>query len=50
VSSGGVGQPGTALGQRGEGVEEVDAVFSCGGEVAADGAELLGTGEGSQAS
>jgi hypothetical protein len=32
-----MGRPGTALGERGEGREEVDAVFGRGGEVAADG-------------
>jgi hypothetical protein len=43
------GQPGAALGEGGEGCGEVDAVFGGGGEVAADRADLLGSGEGSQA-
>ena len=47
--SGGFGQPGAALGEGGEGCEEMDAVFGGGGEVAADGAELLGSGERPQA-
>lgn len=40
--SGAFGQAGTALGEGGESIEEVDAVFGGGGEIAADGAELLG--------
>src|SRR5947209_10937137 len=43
------GQPGSAFGEHDEGVEEVPAVFGGGGEVAADRAELLGSGEGAQA-
>src|SRR6185312_16695543 len=43
------GQPGLALGEHDEGVEEVPTVFCGGGQVAADRAELLGSGEGAQA-
>src|ERR1700738_4022336 len=39
------GQPGSPLGEHDEGVEEVAAVFGGGGEVAADRAELFGSGE-----
>ena len=37
--SGCFGQPGAALGESGEDVEEFLAVFGCCGDVAADGAE-----------
>ena len=47
--SGGCGQAGAAFGECGEGREEMGAMFGGGGEVAADGAELLGSGEGPQA-
>src|SRR5581483_4269989 len=43
------GQPGAAFGEHDEGVEEAFAVFGSGGQVAADGAELFGSGEGAQA-
>src|SRR5215207_3100776 len=46
MRSGCFGQPGTALGQRDEGFEEVVAVFGGGGQVASDRAELLGSGQG----
>lgn len=41
------GHPGVAFGECGEGAEEADVVFGGGGEVAADGAELFGAGDGS---
>lgn len=37
-----------AVGELGEGFVEVDSVFGRGGEVAADGAELRGSGECAQ--
>src|SRR5437879_7725148 len=43
------GQPGVALGEHDEGVEEVPAMLGGGGEVTADGAELFGSGEGAEA-
>src|SRR3954471_20965283 len=43
------GRPGSALGEHDEGVEEGAAVFGGGGQVAADRAELSGSGEGAEA-
>src|SRR4051812_26951937 len=42
------GYPGAALGEHDEGVEEGAAVFGGGGQVAADRAELSGSGEGAR--
>src|SRR4051794_38379795 len=44
-----LGHPGVALGEHDEGAEEVLPVFGGGGQVAADRAELGGSGEGAQA-
>src|SRR5690606_14509374 len=44
------GYPGSSVVELGEGVEGVDAVFTGGGQVAADRAEDLGSGPGAQAS
>ena len=41
--------PGPAFGEHDEGIEECQAVLGCGRQVAADGAELAGAGEGAQA-
>jgi hypothetical protein len=49
VESSWCGHPGSAFGKCDEGLEEVDAVFGCGCQVASDRAELLGAGEGAQA-
>src|SRR5665647_2575826 len=38
--------PGVSGGELGKGVESVDAVFRGGGEIAAQGGEVLGAGEG----
>src|SRR4051794_9215726 len=43
------GQPGSAFGEHDEDFEEVLAVFGGGGQIAADRAELCGSGEGAQA-
>ena len=42
------GHPGAPLGEHDEGVDEVPAVLGGGGEVAADRAELLGSGSEAQ--
>lgn len=46
----GCGQAAAVLGECAEDREEVAAVFGRGGEIAANGAEFLGSGEGPQAS
>jgi len=43
------GHPRAAFGEHGAGIMETQAVFGGGGQVAADGAELAGAGEGGQA-
>ena len=45
----GVRDPGAAFGGLGEGVEPADAVAGSGGQVGADGAEGLGSGDGAHA-